>query len=451
MQNPRARPPNATRPPEGPRAAALLAAADHCVQCGLCLPHCATYAVSRDEGESPRGRIALIQGLLTGRLQAQPRLLAHLDHCLVCRACESVCPSRVPYGTIIDGIRAELEPRRGRSAAQRLLRRVTLDGIVTHRKALHFTVALLRLYQRSGLQIAARRSGLLDRLGLAGLEALLPALPPMRPWKSRYRAHGSSRGTVALFTGCVATVLDRVTLEAAIRVLNRIGFDVTVPAGQACCGALHRHNGASEGARSLARRNLRAFADPALTAVVGVASGCTAELSEYAQLLSDEDDTAFPQRVWDITRFVADTPWPASVTPAPLAARALVHDPCTLTNVLRVPDAPYRLLERIPGLKVDPLPGNAHCCGAAGSQLLTDRAQAQRLLEPKLVALRAARPQFLITSNVGCALHFAGALGHGLNDLELLHPVALLDRQLTAGAQRDGDELPGATHSGVME
>src|SRR5690349_23402530 len=85
-----------------------LADADKCVKCALCLPHCPTYRVTRDEGESPRGRIALMQGLATGALKPTPRLAAHLDHCLSCRACEAVCPAEVPYGRLIDAARQAL-------------------------------------------------------------------------------------------------------------------------------------------------------------------------------------------------------------------------------------------------------------------------------------------------------------------------------------------------------
>src|SRR5215475_8968771 len=88
-----------------------LADADKCVKCALCLPHCPTYRVSKDEGESPRGRIALMQGMATGALELTPALSRHLDQCLACRACEAVCPAEVPYGKLIDAGRAELRRR----------------------------------------------------------------------------------------------------------------------------------------------------------------------------------------------------------------------------------------------------------------------------------------------------------------------------------------------------
>jgi len=98
--------------PETPRDnTPLIAMADRCVLCGLCLPHCPTYALLRDENDSPRGRVVLMRGLFDHRLAAgDARLALHLHRCLGCLACEHVCPSRVPYGVLLRAARAQLGP-----------------------------------------------------------------------------------------------------------------------------------------------------------------------------------------------------------------------------------------------------------------------------------------------------------------------------------------------------
>ena len=425
-------------------SARLLARADHCVKCGLCLPHCPTYTLTLDENESPRGRIALLQGLASGALETDERLAGHLDHCLACRACESVCPSGVQYGRILDDGRALLAERRPLRGTARRLHDLAL-GLVTHRRRRRALARLLRLYQRSGLRRAVRATGLLRLLDLGAggrrpghrpsdWEAQLPPVPAPPRWQARYPAQGERRATVALFTGCVGEALDGPTLNAAVRVLTRLGYEVLVPPAQTCCGALHQHGGDPHTARRLARDNLAAFADEQITAVVSCASGCGAQLAEYGAL--DWDDAAerdraeaLAGRVVDIGAFLADRDWP--VTPAPLAARALVHEPCTLRNVLHAEAAAYRLLARIPGLDVEPLAGNALCCGAAGSYMLTEPEMARALRAPKLDAVEAGGPDLLVTSNIGCALHLAAGLRErGRPAPEVVHPIVLLDRQL---------------------
>ena len=403
--------------------------------CGLCLPHCPTYLKTRDEGESPRGRIALMHALAGGELQLSARLEQHLDHCLACRACEAVCPSGVPYGELIDATRAEIKRRRPRPWPQRLARCIALDGLIARKPVLRAAGNLLRAYQRVGLQRLARRSGVLRRLGLERMDALLPALPPRPRWRDYYPPRGELRGRVALFTGCVAELLDAPALHAAISVLTRLGLGVHVPSDQVCCGALHLHNGAPDQARRLAARNLAAFGSLDADAVVSVASGCGAQLREYDRLMhgcAPEPDAVarFSLSVQDISQFLAGLAWPPEIELEPLPVRVAVHDPCSLTHVMRRPRDPYALLGRIPGIELTPLPDNARCCGAAGSYLLTQPGMAQALLEDKIAHLRALAPAVLVTSNISCALHLAAGIRQAGLAIEVLHPVVLLERQL---------------------
>src|SRR2546427_3637613 len=84
-----------------------------CIACGLCLNDCPTYRVLGDEADSPRGRIQLIRALVQTDATPTDKLVGHLDACLVCRACETACPSLVPFGRIMEGARKVLRERRG--------------------------------------------------------------------------------------------------------------------------------------------------------------------------------------------------------------------------------------------------------------------------------------------------------------------------------------------------
>jgi glycolate oxidase iron-sulfur subunit len=410
----------------------VLRDADLCVKCGLCLPHCPTYGVAKQEGESPRGRIALAQGLAEGRLAPSPGLQAHLASCLTCRACESVCPSRVPYGRLIDGARAELASLQRPGLLRRFLRWLASEGVVAHpaaTRALLGSLSAMRPLVRRTL-----RAGVFGRGG-ARLARYWPAPRRFQPWAAYYPARGRRRGEVALFLGCVARVLDRQSLWDSIRVLNVLGYGVQVPAGQGCCGAIHLHDGAAAAGRRLAEANLAVFAGLDVEAVVTAASGCGATLGEYAGWAGLGDAwraraTAFAGRVTDISQFLAGLSWPGEISLEPFRARVAVHDPCTLRNVMRQRDGPYRLLARIPDIGVVELPDNARCCGSAGIHMLTHPRLADSLAAPKVAALASLDARILVTSNVGCALHLRAQLQDAGQAVEVLHPVSLLARQL---------------------
>lgn len=398
--------------------------ADRCVKCGMCLQQCPTYTLTHDEGESPRGRIALIQGLIAGQLQRSEQLDTHLGNCLKCRACERICPSMVPYGELIDGAQTYIE-RTERN--NRPLRRALLSIVTTPRLRLALAAAL-RLYQRSGAQFVARALGIHNLLNLTRLDAQLPRLAKHQAWKDYYPAIGAARGEVALFTGCIADAFDQQTSRAAIRVLNVLGYAVHVPRSQRCCGALHLHNGEPEAADALLSANIAAFDLSGIDTVISTASGCGATLAEYDQRNPGARD--FSRKVIDINAFIASVSWPDAIKLNALPERVAVHDPCSLTNVLRQSDKPYAVLRRIPGIELVALPDKSTCCGAAGSYMITHPTTAMRLRDRKLDGFAALNASILVSANIGCALHLSAGLRAIGRDVEVLHPVTLLERQI---------------------
>lgn len=410
----------------------LSAELDRCVMCGMCSQHCPTYQLTADENESPRGRIALIAALSTGQLEADPHLQTHLEHCTGCRSCEAYCPSEVRFGAIMDEVKT------------------LLPITPTPATFSHNTAGWLRLYQRSGLQKIARASGLLKPLGLAKKEGLLPHIPDTPTWQDFYPADPNSdhRGNVALFTGCIANVLDREALNASLRLLNTLGYGVHVPPAQGCCGAMALHSGQRDEARALAQTNLDAFATLDIQAVVHTASGCTAQLSEYAQLLTDKRAADFSTKVKDINTFLATAEWPDKLHPAPLGKTVALHTPCSLKNVLQQADAPQRLLQRIPQLEIAPLEQSTRCCGGGGEYILKQADFAQKLQKLTLSSLGKLTTQqkidTLVTSNLGCALHLAAGLRESSKPIEVTHPVVLLARQLELAANQPCTPLPSS-------
>lgn len=459
--------------PSDSLSAEIRAEANRCVACGLCLPHCPTYRITQSEADSPRGRIALMSGVTNGRIPMNARFALHVDRCLTCRACEAACPNNVRFGQLIDKTRTMLEPSRPGIVNSQVTLKPRLwklfeRELIAKPERLDALRPFLRFYQRTGLQKWMRKSGLLGKTRLALLEAQLPlvdkpySLPGgavvAQSWQTIYPSTGKQRGEVGLFLGCVARLTDAATINAAIVVLNRLGYTVHVPRGQTCCGALHQHGGELEAARKLARQNIKTFEGLNLEAVISTASGCGAQLTEYFSLpasQSSEDRFSAPQRAEtahagdpvltpqarsfsakfvDVNAFLAVAEGWHDVKLKPLSCKIAVHEPCSLRNVLRGSAHPYELLARIPEAQVVPLPGNNQCCGAAGTYFLDQPQMAQMLLHDKLAALNASGARYLATSNVGCAMHIGSAArttGSAAGPaIEVVHPVMLLARQM---------------------
>ena len=414
-----------------------LADADKCVKCALCLPHCPTYRVSKDEGESPRGRIALMQGLATGKLPLTPRVEAHLDQCLACRACEAVCPAEVPYGKLIDAGRAEL---RRRGHAEPLQARL-FALFMRSRTRLRFLQALLKFADKTGLTGFMLKSG---PASVQRLVRLMPALPKQKNWEAGYAPRKGRDEKVSLFLGCVADIAQPQVTASAIAVLNAIGIEVLIPKNQGCCGALDQHAGRADKAAKLAHANLAAFA--ADTPILGTASGCTATLVDYEQIAGPEAKS-FAGWAEDISAWLARDPILPQVEFKSWNARALVQAPCTQRNVLKSEKSAFDLVKLVPGLVVKPIPANMGCCGAAGSYMLTEPEKADAFADAYAAYIQEQKAEVLITSNVGCALHLRAALVRRGVRIPVLHPIELLALQLPDSMYKPGMDI---TRRGVV-
>ncbi len=439
----------------------LVEETNRCVSCGLCLPHCPTYRLLESEADSPRGRIALMSGVVNGRIPPNEKFIEHLDRCLTCRACESVCPNNVAYGQLIDEARKmirESESCRHEAVPANFMQRQRffsqlLETLVDQPLRLDRLRWLFYLFQKSGLLRLLRwlnSSRWLHKFSFwqqSGMDKMVMQLPPVvfpfagnqrktlfsHTWQSFYPAVGAEKGRIGLFLGCIARLTDAHTLNASIFVLNRLGYSVCIPEKQTCCGALHQHAGDAQKAAQLMKRNQRAFDELGLDRIGCTASGCCVQLSEFNQCEAGkkpEDHQAALPEVVDISKFLVSAAGWDQLSIRPLAKKIAVQDPCSLRNVLGDQDYPYQLIQYIPDAQVVFLTDNDQCCGAAGVYFIQQPVLAGRLLDNKINAIIQSGAQLLVTSNVGCSMHIAGRLREIGSDIEVLHPVTLLARQM---------------------
>jgi glycolate oxidase iron-sulfur subunit len=409
---------------------------NRCVHCGLCLAYCPTFSELGTEMDSPRGRILLIKSLAEGRIALSDSTVTHLDLCLGCRACETVCPAGVPYGQLIEAARAEIERQRPGGLGRRLFRRLNFSLLLGHPRLLSLAAAGLRFYQWSGLRKLARRTGLLRLLPgpLAAWEPLLPDLPSAAdraPLPEVTPARAPRRARVGLLTGCIQRVAFGPQNRATARVLAENGVEVVAPRSQGCCGALHAHSGEHEQALALARRLIEVFEAADVEHVIVNTSGCGAHMKAYGTLLADDAawrDRArrFASRVRDVSEFLAAEPLRPPLEPVPLTVT--YHDPCHVVHGQKIRKEPRALLAQIPGLRLVELTEADWCCGSAGTYNLVQPEMAERLQRRKIAHIRETGAEAVVTANPGCIIQIAQGLRDPARPVQVLHIVEVLDR-----------------------
>lgn len=393
------------------------------------------------EPESPRGRIHLVRAAAEGRIELNQRFQDHLYLCLLCRACETACPSGVQYGRIAEKAREIIGPP-GSKVARSVLH-FAFTHLLPHPRRLKFLAGFLRLYQQTGLQRLIRP--LLPKK-LQEMESMLPLIPRsfFEPKSAPLPALGERRAKVAMLNGCVMPLLFGDVNEATVGVLRRNGCDVVFPPKQGCCGALNLHNGESTAAKRMARRNIDAFLDADVHAVIVNAAGCGAALKEYGYLLRDDPAYAekaqrFSSMVKDAAEFLHALGLIGKL--APLKMRATYQDPCHLAHGQRVRSQPRELLKAIPELDLCEMEGSDRCCGSAGIYNMTHPGMSQHLLKEKMQSVAATQAEALIAPNPGCMLQLRyGSQQYGPK-IKVYHLMDLLDRAYSGAEAASSDEV----------
>ncbi|NUR07070.1 MAG: 4Fe-4S dicluster domain-containing protein [Nocardioidaceae bacterium] len=404
-----------------------------CVHCGFCLPTCPTYVLWGEEMDSPRGRIYLMKQGLEGEPMSD-EMVSHWDACLGCMSCVTACPSGVQYDRLIEATRAQVERHHERDRADKALRGLVFS-LFPYPRRLRVLRGPLRLLQRTGLDRAMRRTGLLDRVSpqLAAMERLAPRLSKPERVPERVPAQGPRRAVVGLLTGCVQGAFFPGVNAATARVLAAEGCDVVTPAGQGCCGALSVHNGREQEGQAFARGIVDTFERAGVDHVVVNAAGCGSTMKEYADLLADDPAYAerarvFASKVRDVAE-ILDQLGPVAER-HPLDLSIAYHDACHLAHAQGVRAQPRRLLTGIPGLELREIADPEICCGSAGIYNIVNPEPARELGDRKAASIVATGAEVLVTANPGCLMQVASAISRSGHPMGMAHTVEVLDASI---------------------
>lgn len=380
-----------------------------CVGCGLCLPHCPTFRLTGRETASPRGRIAAMRAVDEGDATVDAAFTRMMDECLACRACEAACPSGVPFGRMIESARAQAES--GRPLPARLLKRAALAGVLPRR----------RLIMAGAWLAGLARVSRLDRLAPPRLRAGMPAVSLRELVRPVPRSVGGGP-TAMVLTGCVMDAAFRPAQRATMELIARAGMRAVRPAPGGCCGALAMHYGHPEAARAMARARVAEWQGAEV--IVVNASGCSAHVKGYADLLRDDPEWAaraatVAARTFDVLELE-----PAG---GPAGARSLgpvaVHEAC---HHIHAQGLSPRGMLRAAGARCVEVADADRCCGAAGLYSVLQPELSARLRRQKAEAVAAAGAPVVAVANPGCAIQIAAGLREIDSRVRVAHPAELV-------------------------
>ncbi len=384
-----------------------------CVHCGFCTATCPTYVVLGDERDSPRGRIVLMKEMLEKGGAPTAEAVYHIDRCLSCLNCKTVCPSGVNYQRLVDQARAHIQDHYRRPLADRLLR-WTIAKVMTRPRLVRMGLLLARI----GAPVARLLPGRLGAMARMGLMAR-----PLGPEPTQFPRPDAVRQRIAIMPGCVQGALAPQIDAAVGRVLARRGIELVALEGAGCCGALPHHMGREDDSRAWAKKAIAAYERGRFDGVLITATGCSAQLKDYAhQFAGDPEWEPRAARFAAAARDFIELCTPLPVRP-PRDLRVAYHPACSLQNSLKLNGVSEALLEAA-GFIVTPFAESHLCCGSAGTYSILQPELSGQLRARKLGNIAAAAPDVLVSGNIGCLQHLAA--GQGL-DVPILHTAELLD------------------------
>ncbi|MEE9423595.1 MAG: glycolate oxidase subunit GlcF [Methylococcales bacterium] len=378
-----------------------------CVHCGFCNATCPTYQLLGDEADGPRGRIYQIKEMLEGAPTAQ-LTRKHLDRCLLCRACETTCPSGVKYARLAEIGQDYLEKQRARPIVDKFKRQL-IQGVFP----CPWRVRLL-----------VRLATLLKPLMPQRLSCKLPTIQSTQPWPRT-----THQRKVIIHEGCVQSVFEPGINVATAKVLDAVEISVVRTAPVKCCGALHHHLSLAEKAQQLARDNIDQWwphIEAGVEAIISNASGCGQMIQDYPHLL--KDDAEYARKAEKIASITVDIVQILQNKTLHLGNSSddiiAFQAPCSLQHGLQLTGQVGQLLSKL-GLNVV-TPEDAHlCCGSAGSYSILQPEISEQLLKNKLDALNRCNPDHIVTANIGCLLHMKTAA-----NVPVMHWIELVAEKL---------------------
>lgn len=410
-----------------------------CIRCGACQNVCPVFKELQAESTVARGRVKLINGVITKELDLTEGFIDKMSLCLMCKACVVNCPSGVKVDKLVEAARKEIAEQKGLS----LLKKLIFRWVLKNRWVFNTGMMAGSVFQGLVFRKGPQGQGMLPRMSLGIDKRRL--LSPLAP-KSFRSGHpkvikvSGAKLRVAFFTGCMINYIYTDTGKAVLNVLKHNGVEVVIPALQNCCGTPVRINGDYESAKEMARANIDVFWREKVDLIVVACGTCGLALKEeYTELF--EDDPIYAEKVKKLGAIVKDfTELVVSLEGfedkiGHLPMKVTYHDPCHLVRGLKVKEQPRQIIKSISGVIFDEMQKADTCCGSGGSFSLAHYELSTKINDHKVDDIKQTGAEVLVTGCSACRMHITDGLNRQNVPVKVMHTAQLLEMAYAAKEQ----------------
>lgn len=420
-----------------------FAQALQCVKCGACANVCPIYEIVGGHvfGHIYVGGIGLV---LTPFFHGMDKADEILKLCIGCRKCNEVCAAKID----IEGLIVDLRDRIRKPFGQKFM----FSTMMKNRKLFHTALRTAYLAQKplqgDGGRIrhlplmfdsqAAGKS--LPPIAEKPFRDLVKEIPPLDPPLNQI----GKRERVLFYSGCLADFVYPELCRDTQNSLEQLGYEVSFPQNQSCCGIPARYSGEMEVARDMARINIDVLLEEDADYIVTICPTCTMSLThDFPKLLAAEPDYLAKAR-----RLAAKTLNYSELVTKKAGSEGrgvrsedkqkqvvTYHDACHLRRGCGVKDEPRQVLTSLVGAEIREMADNDKCCGFGGSYSLKYPEISREVLKNKISNIKATGSQVVAVDCPGCKLQIEGGLEAAGEKIRVEHTATLAAKALKSSGQ----------------
>lgn len=236
---------------------------------------------------------------------------------------------------------------------------------------------------------------------------------------------------ISIFITCFNDTLFPETGKAMVRLFERLGHTVDFPLEQTCCGQMHYNTGYQEETIPLARRFADIFGDAEVA--VAPSASCVGMIKEFYPKVAErsEDENLQKQvkelipRVFGLSQFLVNELGVEDVG-AYYPHRVTYHPTCHSLRILKVGDAPLKLLRNVRGIDLVELPEAEECCGFGGTFAIKNADTSMAMLGDKIACIKDTGAEVCASADNSCLMHIGGGLHRQRAGIKTVHLAEIL-------------------------